>query len=196
MGLEAECTVSHGSRSANGKVHYGCGRLDFRGEFRLDITTALAQGWACQDGVLSCLWQGETAAFELGTKAARWLEAIRSPPKLLAKLGLKQGHRVWLRGLFDDEFLGAVDGQGCQRVKQGPADAVLQIVEEAHQLDLDEAQIERNGMLWVLWPKGRKHFGENHIRQRALRTNLVDVKVAAFDARLSALKLVIRRDRR
>jgi hypothetical protein len=42
-----------------------------------------------------------------------------------------------------------------------------------------------------VWPKGRPEFREDDVRRAALGAGLVDVKVVAFSAALSALKLVI-----
>jgi hypothetical protein len=52
-------------------------------------------------------------------------------------------------------------------------------------------RIASNGMIWAVWPKGRKEFREDDIRNYALANGLVDVKVASFNDQLSALKLVI-----
>src|SRR5678815_4320493 len=51
-----------------------------------------------------------------------------------------------------------------------------------------ERTIRRNGMIWVVWPKGQPHIKEDHVRGAALRQGLVDVKVCAFSPTLSALK--------
>jgi hypothetical protein len=54
-----------------------------------------------------------------------------------------------------------------------------------------EKTIARNGGIWVVWPKGRREFTEDHVRAAALAAGLTDVKVVAFSATHSALKLVI-----
>lgn len=57
-------------------------------------------------------------------------------------------------------------------------------------------QIVQNGMIWVSWPKKASKvptdLTENIIRNYALETGLVDVKVCAVDDTWSGLKLVIR----
>jgi len=62
--------------------------------------------------------------------------------------------------------------------------------------DLGRA-IRVDGMIWVSWPKKasgvRTDVTEDVVRERALRLDLVDVKVAAVDATWSGLKLVIRK---
>ena len=54
-----------------------------------------------------------------------------------------------------------------------------------------------DGMVWVVWPKRASKMPtdltENVIREIALPTGLVDVKVCAIDETWSGLKLVIRK---
>ena len=56
--------------------------------------------------------------------------------------------------------------------------------------------LEKNGMLWVSWPKKsseiKSDLNENIIRDFALENGLVDVKVCAIDEDWSGLKLVFR----
>jgi hypothetical protein len=60
--------------------------------------------------------------------------------------------------------------------------------------------IDRAGMIWVSWPKKASKLPtdvtEDVIRDVALPMQLVDVKVCSVDDIWSALKLVIRRERR
>ena len=62
------------------------------------------------------------------------------------------------------------------------------------------AQIRRNGMIWVSWPKRTSgvltDVTEDRIREVALPLGLVDVKVCAVDDVWSGLKLVIRKENR
>jgi hypothetical protein len=61
--------------------------------------------------------------------------------------------------------------------------------------DLKE-QITQNGIIWISWPKKASKIvtdiTEDKIRDLALETGLVDVKVCAVDETWSGLKLVIR----
>ena len=50
--------------------------------------------------------------------------------------------------------------------------------------------IKPNGAVWVVWPKGRRELTGNDVREAALAHGLVDVKVVAFSATHSGLKLV------
>lgn len=63
-----------------------------------------------------------------------------------------------------------------------------------------QAEVKRDGMIWVSWPKKAAKVAtdvtEDVVRAAALALDLVDVKVAAVDAVWSGLKLVIRKERR
>lgn len=62
------------------------------------------------------------------------------------------------------------------------------------------AGMDRDGMIWVSWPKkaSKVHTDvtEDTIREVALPLGLVDVKVCAVDATWSGLKLMIRKELR
>jgi hypothetical protein len=114
------------------------------------------------------------------------------------KLGVKAEHAVAVIGLqsemaFLAELKARVGAFTTGRPKPG-TDVVLMRADAARDLAslaTLERTIARNGMIWVVWPKGRPELKEDHVRGAALRQGLVDVKVCAFSATLSALKLVI-----
>ena len=62
-------------------------------------------------------------------------------------------------------------------------------------LPLLKEEIEQNGMIWVSWPKKTSKISsdvsEDLIRNYALETGLVDIKVCSVNEEWSALKLVI-----
>jgi hypothetical protein len=90
-------------------------------------------------------------------------------------------------------------------------DAPVMGLDAAHLFVTDRAELERlivqlramiapAGQIWVSWPKKVSKVptdvAEDVIREVALPTGLVDVKVCAVDAIWSGLKLVIRRELR
>ncbi|PZF79576.1 DUF3052 family protein [Jiangella anatolica] len=118
---------------------------------------------------------------------------------LVRKLGIKPGHRV----LFD----GAPDGfaiDGVETADGGPYDVVLLFTTSRDRLERElpghEDRIERDGAIWVAWPKRASKvptdMTENVVRDVALPRGLVDVKVCAIDEVWSGLKLVIRKENR
>jgi hypothetical protein len=62
------------------------------------------------------------------------------------------------------------------------------------------AKLDRDGVIWVSWPKQSSgvptDITEDTIREVALPTGLVDIKVCAVDATWSGLKLMIRKELR
>ena len=119
------------------------------------------------------------------------------------KLGVKPGHTVAVIGLDAETlFLGELKARVGTFTRGAPVkgtDVVLMRADSERdlaRLAALERAIARNGMIWVVWPKGRPELKEDHVRGAALRQGLVDVKVCAFSDRLSALKLVIPIERR
>ena len=113
------------------------------------------------------------------------------------KLGVKPGTRIAVIGLKDAAFAGelkAAGGKVASRLGTGPYDMI--VVRLSGALDLPslidaKERIVVNGMIWAIWPKGRKEFREDDIRHFGPQAGLVDVKVMSFSDELSGLKLVI-----
>jgi hypothetical protein len=126
---------------------------------------------------------------------------------LAKKLSLKDGLRTWWEGM-PDAVRDEIEREGLVlnhlSAPVGPIEAAHVFVRRRAALEdaihrllplLDPA-----GFLWISWPKKASKvptdITEDVIREIALPTGLVDVKVCAVDATWSGLKLVIRRDRR
>ena len=113
------------------------------------------------------------------------------------KLGVKPGSRVVIIGLKDAAFVNELRAAGAKvasRFGVGPYDMVIVRLGAASDLSslIDaKKRIVPNGMIWAVWPKGRKEFREDDIRHFGPGAGLVDVKVMSFSDELSGLKLVI-----
>ncbi len=126
---------------------------------------------------------------------------------LAKKLGLVPGLRAWFHDMpasIRDE----IDPEGVGVDEQAAASAGLQC---AHIFVTERAELQRQtaalrhliepaGFIWVSWPKKTSKvptdITEDVIREVALPTGLVDVKVCAVDDIWSGLKLVIRKELR
>ncbi|MEI8282075.1 MAG: hypothetical protein WCG75_06705 [Armatimonadota bacterium] len=194
VGAEANCRVRLNQTESSGKAHCGDGEIDFRGDFRFLWKWTDLSSVEANDGKLTIRKGGDEAMFELGLAAEKWCFAILNPKTRLDKLGLKQNHSYQAWGEFDESFpseLAKVAGAPGT----APLDAVfirMDHVDDLGKMNAAREQIVQNGMIWAVWPMGRKEFSENHIRDFALQNGLVDVKVAKFSETLSALKMVIR----
>ena len=130
---------------------------------------------------------------------------------LVKKLGLKAGMRVWLDAMPEsvrDEIDPA--GTGVVELSKTPTNSGAKL-DAAHIFVTTRSQLERRierlrtkiapaGFIWVSWPKKASKMPtditEQTIRDIALPTGLVDVKVCAVDAVWSGLKLMIRKSAR
>lgn len=125
---------------------------------------------------------------------------VECQARLLDKLGVKAGHRIALIGEFEEAFIASLAARGAERAnaRAKECDIVMLRANNLSDLEFDRAisKVTRSGMIWIVWPKGRKEFREDDIRNAALKGILVDVKVCAFSETLSALKLVIRKELR
>ena len=205
MGLEGNCTLTHDGRTSAGRAHLDTDRITFRGDTRLTLTFAELTGidHRGHDLILTTA-AGVSAAytFDEAKTAEQWALRIRYPRKLIDKLGVRPGQRVSVLGVRDEAFEAALAAR-TDDVRHGRLrknnDAIFLAAPDAGRLarlDTLEPHLKRDGMIWVVWPKGRKHIREDDIRRRARSCGLVDIKVCSFSDTLSALKLVIPRDRR
>jgi len=126
---------------------------------------------------------------------------------LARKLSLKHGMRVWwyemptgIRAEIETEDL------DLQHLvwPEAPVDAAHVFVSRRADLEDHVARLRPvlapGGFLWVSWPKKAARvptdITEDVIREVALPTGLVDVKVCAVDETWSGLKLMIRKELR
>lgn len=127
---------------------------------------------------------------------------------LVKKLGIKAGYRLALLHAPDHylELLGALPPDVSIAAELAAADYdfaqgfyIWRADYEAEFANL-KAAIHRHGMIWISWYKKSAKMPtditEDVVRDVALAGGLVDVKVAAIDARWSGLKLVYRREDR
>jgi hypothetical protein len=120
---------------------------------------------------------------------------------LVQKLGIKAGTRTQFVSAPPQlpQLLGPLP-PGAISATRGNLDFVLLFTETLADLMKHFAKLrdrlERNGMLWVSWPKKTSgvatDLNENVVREYGLRNGLVDVKVCAIDDTWSGLKFVRR----
>lgn len=127
---------------------------------------------------------------------------------LPAKLGIRPGCAVALVGAPArfEETLGDVSGAELTWELTGHSalDVIVFFVTWRAELDAELGRLRERmapaGGLWIAWPKRAARvptdMTEHVVREIALPTGLVDNKVCAIDEVWSALRLVIRRERR
>ena len=120
------------------------------------------------------------------------------------KLGIKEDARVALVGAPPEAaalIKPLPPGAVLRSQLRGEADVIVFFTRRRHELeqrfDALVAKLERDGSLWVAWPKRASgvetDMTENAVREIALPRGLVDTKVCAISDVWSGLRLVRRR---
>jgi hypothetical protein len=126
---------------------------------------------------------------------------------LAKKLGFRAGQRVWfhdmpnsVRAEIDPSAIGVDELLVASEGTQGAHIFVTERAVLERQITALRELITPDGFIWVSWPKKASKvptdITEDTIREVALPTGLVDVKVCAVDAIWSGLKLVVRKSHR
>jgi hypothetical protein len=121
---------------------------------------------------------------------------------LLKKLGIKDGQVILLRNA-PSRLPEELQGYAETKLEKNLDGVLLFADSEAMfkaEFGLVTQAIQAEGMIWVAWPKKssgiRTDLTESVIRDHALKTPFVDVKVCAIDDTWSGLKFVIRKELR
>jgi hypothetical protein len=197
LGLEKTCDVRHGGKTVTVEAYLEPAALRLGGALKLAIPVADIRSYEARAGVLHVKYPGGTVELLLGKDAEKWALKIRYPKGRLDKLGVKPGMRVAVLGLEDAAFLKELRERTSEvRTSRPRKDSDLVVVALSKTADLPKlkalrAAIKKDGMIWVVWPKGRKEFREDDVRAYGPTAGLVDVKVMSFSDTLSGLKLVI-----
>jgi hypothetical protein len=197
MGLQATCEVRHGRQAATVQAHLDTATLELRGPLRLDIPFSSVKAAEARNGALRIEWTGGATTLALGPDAETWALKIRYPKGRIDKIGVKPQQRVAVVGLDAPDFLDELRARtGEVTVGRPKKETDVVVVQMTAKRDLPRltslrAAIRKDGMIWVVWPKGRKELREDDVRAYGKTAGLVDVKVMSFSDVLSGLKLVI-----
>lgn len=124
---------------------------------------------------------------------------------LAKKLGIKPGSRLGVLQAPDAFVIHDLpEGVELRHSARGPLDVIVTFHRDradlAQRLPVLMRALHVDGGLWVAWPKKASgvptDITEDVVREVALPTGLVDVKVCAIDATWSGLRLCLRRELR
>jgi len=202
MGREVVCSGVLNDSSSEGRAQLETDFVLWRGRERAKIPFASLKSVAVKNGRLNLKGSEGTLELHLGSpEAERWAQAILHPKTIIDKMGLRAGMRISLLGVTDPDFLSLVETAGCDRSsrKRKESNAIVIQVDDAGALQKTiglESCIKRDGMIWVVSPKGLKDFNENDVYAHMRSIGLKDVKTARFSVTHTANKFVIPKDRR
>jgi hypothetical protein len=131
------------------------------------------------------------------TRKRRELERDYSHRLLIDKLGVKRGQRVAVLGVESAEFLTDLTSrvpEYSRGERIAGADLIFFSAEDARDLAHLKSlgkSIQKNGAIWVVYPKGQTHIREVDVIGAGKSAGLVDNKVCKFSDTHTALRFVI-----
>ena len=197
MGDQVDCNARFNGQLSAGKAYLETDKLLFRGDFRVSIPIKEITGISSDSGKLKVSCPQGNLILELGPQAAKWETRIKSPKSLLDKLGVKPDSKVAVLGIDDQDFLAKLQAR-AERISNGRlakgCDHVFFRAEDLkalQRLESLKSYIKKDGAVWVVFPKGKKHIREIDVIQAGKEAGLVDNKVVAFSATHTTLRFVI-----
>ncbi len=131
---------------------------------------------------MSAGYSGTPLARKLGYAGAVW--AVNMPESV----------RLEIESTGDVHWQDAVNGSAAAHFFVTERQRLEQLISEARQ------HLDDDAMVWVSWPKKASKvetdITEDVVRDVALPTGFVDIKVCAIDAVWSGLKLMVRKELR
>jgi hypothetical protein len=131
------------------------------------------------------------------TAKAREPERDYSHRLLIDKLGVKRGQRIAVRGVESAEFLKELAArvpEYSRGKRMNEADLIFFCAEAAAdlgQLSSLARSIQKNGAIWVVYPKGQKHIREIDVINAGKSAGLTDNKVCCFSTTHTASRFCI-----
>jgi len=194
MGQEAECICKSGDIAFTVRALLESAELILRGGMPRRIPFGDMQRVRVEGENLSFSFGEDSISLTLGNnRAAKWAQAILSPPPTLAKkLGITPQTTAQVLGPIDDPVLRAALDE-AKEISATRGDLILLRVDSPHGLaaaleQLSE-QLAHGVPLWVIYPKGKGHqIDESTVRASVKAQGMTDTKVAAVSSSLTALR--------
>ena len=195
MGAEIQCKAKFGKQSGEGRALLETNEILFRGDFRLKIPLKDIKKLEAVNGVLRVRFTGGDATFAIGAAAEKWAHKILHPKTVMEKLGVKEGTKVLVLDVADNDFLKKLKGCATVSNKLGRGHETIFFGAESRAELKRVARLRRAlapaGGFWIVYPKGRKEITEMDVISSGRGAGLKDVKVVGFSATHTALKFVI-----
>jgi hypothetical protein len=202
MGYEIKCRVRVDDRSgrvreADATVLIETDDVIVRGEARVRIPRASIERVTSRGGGVTFTAPGATVSLTLGNAAETWRKRLEEAPKrLIDKLDVKPGAKVWLLGAQDPTLESQLAERTTQVVRGVRASACsvafvgVESTAELDRIDRALAAIEPAGSIWVVHRKGASGVADTAIFARARELGLTYTKVARVSDTHTAEKLV------
>jgi hypothetical protein len=209
VGYETKCRARVDDRAghireADATVLLETDELVIRGDARVRIPRASIERVTTRAGVLTVSSPSAIVALTLGADAAaKWRAKIEEPPKrLIDKLDVKPGAKVWAFDIDDAELIAQL-GERTEHLSRAKSAKTCDVVFVSVDAERELSRIDRaldaivpNGAIWVVHRKGPTGIPDTTIFAKAKELGLVYTKVARVSDTHTAEKLVRPRDKR
>jgi hypothetical protein len=203
MGREATCKCEWAGTTASVKALLETSELILRGEIRKRVPFTELKSVKAGSDRLSFRVGADPVHLYLGAaQAQKWAAALKAGPTPLAKkLGITAKTQVRTVGAMSDDALAsalAEAGQVSARTSAKIPDVIVACIDTPESLSTalgkTEAQLAKGVPIWLVYPKGPgRPLNESLVRAELLPRGMVDTKVAAVSATLTAIRFNLRR---
>ena len=203
MGYETKCRARVDDRrgtvrEADATVLLETDELIVRGEARIRVPRASIERVTASGGVVTITSPQAVVSLSLDEKsAAVWRTKLEEAPKrLIDKLDVKPGTKVWLFRIDDETLITQLEERTTKIIRGGRAsscDVVFVGVESTSELGRIErglAALADGGAMWVVHAKGAHGVADTAIFAAAKALGLTYTKVARVSETHTAEKLV------
>ena len=197
MGYDSACTLTTDGRTYSGTARLEQKELVFRGDVRVVIPLDRIDDVHARDGRLCVSFTGRRATLEIGACAEKWANRIANPPSRLDKLGVKDGMRVAVINVPDEQLVHELASRNVAIVRgaRRGLDMIFFGLSAASDLTRIATLADRitpAGAIWIIRAKGAAaQVSEASSMAAGKRAGLVDVKVVSFSETHTAEKYVI-----
>jgi hypothetical protein len=184
-------------READATVLLETDELVVRGDARIKIPRTSIQRATVRAGVLTVTAPQGVVTMSLGDDSAqKWLKKIQEPPKrLIDKLDVTPGARVWLIGIDDETLMGQIEERTTNVSRRSATSCDVVFVGVETEKDLDRIgratkAMTDSGAVWVIHRKGPSGIADTTIFAAGKALGLTYTKVARVSDTHTAEKLV------
>jgi hypothetical protein len=197
MAMESACKLQVGRDHYDGKARMDVDHIDFAGPTKYRFRLSEIRSPRQEEDSLHFDFHGNPVAIKLSSTraASNWIEYMLHPQTLVDKLGVKEGHKVRVLNLDDNNLLGMLQTRNATIVSQGTGscDMVMLGVERPSELrqieDLSET-LHPEGAIWVVLPKSVRTVTKANVCAAAREAGLSHVEIVDYSETQAAYKIV------
>lgn len=197
MAMESACKLQIGRNHYDGRVRMEADHIDFAGPTKYRFRLSEIRSPRQDTDSLCFDFHGSPVSLKLSSlrAASNWYEYVLHPRTLVDKLGVKEGYRVRVMNLDDQNLLTMIQSKNATLVSP-PAtacDMVMLGVERPSELrqitDLSEV-LPPDGAIWVVLPKSVRTVTKANVHAAAREAGLSQTDVVDYSETQAAYKMV------